>query len=335
MPAPYRKLVIDTLAGDFRASTRIVSTPWLEPAADEVVVRNEYAGCNAIFDTNLCRNGIRYVDVAPPFDLGIEATGRIVAVGAGVAGYAVGDAVATVKLGSGYREYQVTPVARLVKVPEPSPHILTLIPTGVSAYVGLHHIAEMKSGETVAISAAAGGIGHILVQLAKLAGNRVIGVTSTSAKREFLLGLGCDRVIAYREENLAATLASVAPSGLDIAYDTVGGEVFDTFLDRLAHRGRLIVSGHTSDFDKPIENAAQPRVYRKLYWKSASIRAFQNQAFPEHQAAATAQMLEWYYAGKIRPQVDQTPFHGLEAVADAVEFMLAGRNRGKVTVRLA
>jgi NADPH-dependent curcumin reductase CurA len=331
---PYRKLVIHQLTGDFRASTRIVDAPWQEPGPGEAVVRNLHAGCNAIFDKNLCRNAIRYVDVAPPFDMGVESVGEIVALGPETSPFVVGDAVATVKLGSGYRDYQVAPITRLTPVRAATPEILTLLPTGVSAYVGLHRMAAMQSGQTIAISAAAGGIGHILVQLAKLANNHVIGLTGTASKVPFLRALGCDRVIDYRAEDLGAVLASEYPRGIDIAYDTVGGTVFDTFLEHLAQRGRLIVSGHTSDFDQAVESVNAPRVYRKLYWKSASIRAFQNQAFPEYQAEATQTVLDLYYAGKLRPLVDTTPFVGLESVADAVEHMLAARNSGKVVIKL-
>lgn len=334
MPATYRKLIIHALTGNFRSATRVVDTPWTDPGAGEVVVRNHYAGCNAIFDQNLCRNAVRYVSVVPPYDMGIESVGEIVALGPDTPGFVVGDAVATVKLGSGYREYQVAPIDRLVKVRAPSQEILTLIPTGVSAFVGLHYIAAMGSGETIAISAAAGGIGHILVQLAKLANNHVIGLTGSAAKVEFLEHLGCNRVVNYRAENLRDVLAREYPRGLDIAYDTVGGEVFDAYLEHLAHRGRLIVSGHTSDFERPIDKVAAPRVYRQLYWKSASIRAFQNQAFPEHQADATQRVLELYYAGKLRPHIDSTPFVGLDSIADAVEGMLASRNTGKVVIKL-
>ena len=329
-----QKLIIRQLTGDFRSSTSIVDAPWCDPGPTEAVVLNRYAGCNAIFDKNLCRNKVRYVDVVPPYDMGIESIGEIVALGPDTAGFAVGDAVATVKLGTGYRRFQVADVSRLVKVREASAEILTIVPTGVSAYVGLHHIAQMQPGETVAVSAAAGGIGHIVVQLAKLNGSHVIGITGTANKIAMLHTIGCDRVIDYRNESLQAVLAAEYPRGLDIAYDTVGGEVFDAFLENLAQRGRLIVSGHTSDFDQPIENVPHPRIYRKLYWKSASVRAFQNQAFPEYQAAATEQMLQLYYAGKLKPQVDPTPFVGLAAVADAVEHMLAGRNSGKVVIRI-
>lgn len=335
MPASYRKLVIHALTGDFRSATRVVEEGRRDPGAGEVVIRNHYAGCNAIFDQNLCRNAIPYVDVRPPFDMGIESVGEVVATGPGVTGLREGDAVATTKLGSGYREYQVAPASRVLRVSAPTPEILALVPTGISALVGLERVGEAKPGETVAVSAAAGGLGHLVVQLAKLRGCHVIGITGDASKLPMLRGLGVDRAIDHRSEDLREVLAREYPRGLDVAYDSVGGEVFDAFVDHLAMRGRLVVSGHTSDFDREAEHVAQPRVYRKLYWKSASIRGFQNQAFPEHFDEAARRLLALHAEGSIRPCVEPRDFAGLEQVADAVEWLLAGRSRGKVVVRLA
>lgn len=336
MPSPthYRKLVIQRLTGEFRSATTVVEEPWREPGPGEVLVRNRYAGCNAIFDKNLCRNAIRYVDVRPPFDMGIESVGEIAAVGAGVTRWRCGDAVAVSRLGGGYREYQIVEANKPIAVPEVSPEIVALIPTGISALVGLERIGEVKAGETVAVSAAAGGLGHFVVQFAKLAGAHVIGITGDENKLALLRSLGVDRAINHRRENLREVLTQDYPRGLDVAYDSVGGDLFDAFVDHLALRGRLVVSGHTSDFDREVELVPQPRAYRKLYWKSASIRGFQNQAFPEFFEAAAQRVLADYVAGRLRVEIDATPFEGLERVADAVEHLLAGRSSGKVVVRM-
>jgi hypothetical protein len=334
MGKPGRKIVIHALTGDFRSSTRVVEAPWQDPGPGEVAVRNHYAGVNAIFDKNLCRNAIRYVEVAPPFDMGIEAVGEIVAIGERVDGYRLGDAVATVKLGTAYRDHQVADVGRLIRIREPTPEILTLIPTGVSALVALERIAELGRDETVAVSAAAGGLGHIVVQLAKRAGNHVIGLTSSDEKGALLASLGVDRVVNYRREPVREVLAHEYPKGLDVAYDSVGGEIFDAFLDHLAIRGRLVISGHTSDFDLPDEPVPQSRLYRKLYWKSASVRAFMNPFYAEFFPDAARRLLDLHARGEIRVIVDPTPFVGLEAAADAVEYVLAGRSAGKVVLDL-
>lgn len=304
------------------------------PGPGQVVIRNRFAGCNAVFDQNLCRNSVQYVNVVPPYDMGIEASGEVVALGPGVTQFRVGETVATTRLGSGYREYQLADAARVIATREATPQIVTLIPTGVSAMVALEQVAGMRDGETVIVSAAAGGLGHMVVQLAKLAGNHVIGLTGSDDKLPLLREIGCDRPINYRKENLREVLTREYPRGLNIAYDSVGGEIFETFLDHLAMRGRLIISGHTSDFDQPDEPVLQSRLYRKLYWKSASVRAFQNPAFPEFFDDAARRILGLYYEGKLKPLVDPTPFDGLEAAADAVEHLLSGRNCGKVVVRV-
>ena len=334
MMHPYRKIVIQRLTGEFRSSTGIVEAPWRDPGPGEIVVRNRYAGVNAIFDQNLCRNTVRYVDVVPPYDVGIEAIGEVVAIGERVDGLRIGDAVTNVKLGGGYRDYQVADARRVIRVREASPEILALIASGVSAMVALERIADLRSGETVAVSATAGGLGQFVMQLAKRAGNHVIALTGSDHKAALLRELGADRVVNYRTESLREVLTHEYPRGLDIAYDSVGGEIFDTFLDHLAMYGRLIVSGHTSDFDKPVEDVPHPRAYHKLYWKSASIRAFQNPAFPQYFDDAARRILDLYYRGELRSLIDPTPFTGLEAAADAVEYQLAGRNAGKVVLRL-
>ena len=83
-PTRYRKLIIHALTGDFRTSTMVTDEAWRDPLPGQIVIRNRYAGCNAIFDKNLCRNRIRYLNVQPPFDMGIESVGEIVAVGTGL-----------------------------------------------------------------------------------------------------------------------------------------------------------------------------------------------------------------------------------------------------------
>ena len=335
MPQRYRKLIIQQLRDNFRASTRVVDQDWRDPGADEVVIRNTYAGCNGVFDQNLCRNKVRYVDVVPPYDMGIEAVGHVVAAGNQVTTLREGDAVATSKLGSGYREFQIAKQDRVIKIRTASPEILTLIPTGISALVGLERIGELRSGETVAVSAAAGGLGHIVVQLAKLAGNHVIALTSSDSKAALLRELGADRVINYQRENVNEVLAREYPQGINIAYDSAGGEIFDAFVENLAMRGRLVISGHTSDFEKCVEDFPHPRIYHKLYWKSASVRGFQNQVFPEYFDDAARRILNLYYTGQLRVLVDPTPFVGLEATSDAVEHLLAGKNTGKVVVKIS
>ena len=334
MPTHYQNLVIHQLTGNFRSATRVVEESWRDPGPGQVVIRNVYAGCNGVFDTNLCRNKILYVNSTPPFDMGIEAAGYVAACGPGVTQFREGDAVVSTKLGTGYREYQLADIDRVLAVRAPTPEVVALVPTGISGMVGLERIGELRGGETIAVSAAAGGLGHIVVQIAKLAGCHVIGLTGRDDKAALLKTLGVDRVVNYRTEDLRQVLEREYPRGIDIAYDSVGGEIFDAFLDHIAMRGRLIISGHTSDFDQPVENIPHPRIYRKLYWKSASVRGFQNMAFKEYFDDAARRILELHYNNRIRVLVEPTPFIGLDKTADAVEYLLSRRNTGKVVVQV-
>ncbi|MCB2107275.1 MAG: zinc-binding dehydrogenase [Rhodobacteraceae bacterium] len=333
-PKTYRKFILKHFGDDFRSCTGIVETPWQDPGDGEVVIRNLLAGVNGIYDFNMVRNAVSYMKFDPPTDMGIEIVGRVVAVGRGVKKVKEGDAVATWKVGAGYREYQVAAADRLHPISEPSAEILTLIPTGVSGLVGLERIGELRHGETVAVSAAAGGLGHIVVQVAKLAANHVIAIAGGAEKCARLRELGCDRVIDYRREDVDSVLKAEYPRGVDIAYDSVGGAMFDALLDNLAVKGRLVISGYTSEVGKPLQMVTSGRPWTKLYFRSASIRGFINPHFEEFWPDAAARLLDLYQTKKIEVFVDPTRFEGLEAVPDAVEYLMAGRNTGKVIVRL-
>jgi len=146
--------------------------------------------------------------------------------------------------------------------------------------------------------------------------------------------LGCDRVIDYRQEGLRDVPGRQYPQGLDIAFDTVGGDIVGAFVDHVAMGGRVIASGHASDFDQPELPVAAVAIDRRQDWKSASIRALQMTAFTKYFAEGVRRILEAYSKGEIRPVPDRTRFRGLEAVADAVEYVLSGRSAGQVIVDL-
>ena len=319
---------------DFRTCSEIVDTGIGEPGFGEVLVRNVYAGVNGVYDLNMIRDAVSILSYKPPQDLGIEVVDRIEKLGPGVRDFQVGDAVATWKVGTGYRDYQVADITRLYKVPHTSPEILTLMPTGISGMVGIEQVGDLKSGETVVVSAAAGGLGHIIVQVAKKAGNHVIGICGSDEKAERLRAIGCDRAINYKTEDVNEVIKREYPKGLDIAYDSAGGAIFDAFVDNLAVKGRLVISGYTSEVGKPWQEVTSPRIYQKLYFRSASVRAFINPHYAEHHPYAAEQLLGMYERNEITVFVDPTPFVGLESVPDAVAHLLSGKNLGKVVVKL-
>jgi 2-desacetyl-2-hydroxyethyl bacteriochlorophyllide A dehydrogenase len=329
----YRKLIATQFSDTFRGAIAITELPIPTPAPNEVVIHNHYAGINAGFDTLLCRGKVPYTNLTPPFDLGVEAVGKVVAIGQDVQTLQIGDAVATTIRGGGYREYQAIAANQAIKLRKAIPEILTLMPTGISALVALEKVGEMRSGEVVLVTAAAGGVGHIAVQLAKLAGNHVIGVCGSEAKVKLLEELGCDRIINYRTETLDTVLQQEYPNGINLIFDCIGKQVFDTCVNHLATRGRLIVVGFISEYENDLESVTQPRIYQKLFWKSASVRGFLMPHFSEHAEEARDRLLDLFYAGKLKVAVDPTMFQGIESIADAVEYLLSGQNCGKVVVK--
>jgi NADPH-dependent curcumin reductase CurA len=332
--ASYRALQLQRFAPGVRAGAEIVDIAWREPQAGEVAVRNLWCGVNGIFDTQIARNAVDYVRVQLPTVLGVEALGVVQAVGPGVTALRAGDAVVTVRFRGGYRHGNVGPAEDFIQVAAPTRDWLALASTGVSAWLALDHVGQARAGETVAISAAAGGLGHLLVQLAKLRGCRVVAICGGPVKAAFVKSLGADRVIDYRNEAVAEVLAREFGDALDLAIDTVGGATFDALLDNLAPHGRLVVGGAAQDLDGQPEVVTAPRIVHKLYYKGASVRGFMNGLLAPHWPAARAALFPLYEAGRLKVVFDATPFHGLGAVPDAIEHLLAGRSMGKVVVGL-
>lgn len=329
-----RKIVIHRLGKSFRQCTRIERETLEPPAAGEVLIRHTLAGVNGVYDQMMCANRVQHVPVTPPADAGVEAAGRIIAVGAGVTTLEVGDPVVTVGAGGGYREFKLCSADQIIPVPADSADVLALIPSGVSAYLALHVTGELRPDDVVCITAAVGGLGNIAVQLAVQAGHHVVAVCGSADKARWLGEIGAARVVNYRQESLADVLEREYPERIDLALDSVGGETFDALLANLAPLGRLVVAGATCD-RLPPETVRQERAYNRLYWKGASIRGFMNWRLAEHHAAARAALLDMLAVGSLKPLIDQTAFEGLESVADAVDHLLGGNNVGKVMVRLA
>jgi NADPH-dependent curcumin reductase CurA len=210
-----------------------------------------------------------------------------------------------------------------------------LASTGVSALLALEHVGAVRDGETVAISAAAGGLGHLIVQLAKLRGCHVVAVCGGAEKAAFVRSLGADRVIDYRAQDVASVLAEHYRDRLDVAIDTVGGGIFDAFLDNLAVHGRLVAGGAAQDLEGKPEIVTAPRIVHKLYYKGASVRGFMNGLLPDLWPAAREKLFGLHRDGKLHVTFDTPGFEGLEKIYDAIDRLLSGQSMGKVTVKLS
>ena len=330
----YRAIQLERFAPSFRKAADIIVLPRRAPGPGEIAVRNLWCGVNGIFDTQIARNAVDYVKIKPPTITGVEAIGVVESVGAEVEGLQEGDAVATVRFGGGYREANTGAASQFAKVPGPEREWLALASTGVSALLALD-VGEAKAGETVAISAAAGGLGHFLVQLAKIRGCKVVAVCGGARKGAFLRSLGADRVIDYKSEDVAEVLSAEFRDQLNVAIDTVGGEIFDAFVANLAAHGRLVAAGAAQDLEGKPEVVTAPRIVHKLYYKGASVRGFMNGLLTERWPAAREALFDLYRQGQLKVAFDDQVFEGLPQVYDAVEHLLSGQSMGKVIVNLA
>ena len=328
----YRKLIAKKFSKDFTSAVEIVEEQIPELNSNEILIRNQFAGVNAGFDTLLCKGKIPYFTQTPPLDLGVEAVGIVEAVGENVTSFKVNDAVLTTQRGGGYREYQVIDASLAFKIPQATPEVLSLMPTGVSALVALEQVGAMSSQEIVMVTAAGGGTGHIAVQLAKLAGNHVIGTCGSEAKFQLLQKLGCDRIINYRWENVNDVLKQEYPQGINLVFECIGKNMFDTCVENLAVRGRLVVVGFISEYGKTLEQVSQSRIYHKLFWKAASIRGFLMPMYQEYMPEARDRLFHLFHTGQITVAVDPTEFRGIESITTAVNYLLGGQNCGKVVV---
>jgi prostaglandin reductase 3 len=257
IPATYRKIVTRKFSRNFREATEIVSVPMQMPGPGQILVKNYYAGVNAS-DVNIAAGVYPLGD--PPFDMGVESSGEVVAVGEGVTNVKVGDHVLLFVIGGGYREYLVTDAAGAYKIPGATAGATALMVGALTARVGMYIAGELKSGETILITAAAGGVGSFAVQYAKLEGNYVIGTTSTEEKAALLHELGCDRVIVYTKEDVASVLKKEYPEGIDFVFESVGIELFDAAVDALKIRGRMVINGYISEYNDGAKPVTQPRM---------------------------------------------------------------------------
>lgn len=329
LPQTYQKLVAIKPGNDLRDACAVHEVELQMPQPGDILVRTHYSGVNAAdYLTALGRYLSR---TEPPHDLGSESVGEVVAIGAGVQNFKVGDPILSLVDG-GYTEFFTTKARYAIPIPEASPEAVSLAVSGLTASIALNVTGAMTSGETILVTAAAGGTGSMAVQLAKLAGNTVIGTCGNDDKVAYLESLGCDRPINYRSEDVKKVLKAEYPGGVDIVFESVGGDMFDLAVKALANHGRLIVIGSISEYESGPQAVTRPRIGYSLMRKSASVRAFWLMSFFRETSEHMTQLLALVNEGKLKPGADDTSFTGVTGALDAIEYMYEGKNIGKVVV---
>lgn len=205
--------------------------------------------------------------------------------------------------------------------------------TGLTAYFGMLEVARPRSRETVLVSAAAGGVGSIAGQIAKIRGCRAVGLTGSDDKCRWLVDeLGYDHAINYKGADLRNALAQACPDGIDVFFDSVGGEILDVALTRLNRHGRIALCGAMSQINAP-EPPPGPRNYLQLLTKSARMEGFTTLDFADRFDEARQQLASWIREGKIRYRDDIV--EGLERAPSQLLRLFNGQHRGKLMVKLA
>jgi len=205
---------------------------------------------------------------------------------------------------------------------------------GCSAWVSMIEIAQVKEGDSVLISAAAGGVGSIACQLARVKGaKRVVGIAGGADKTQWLLDKGlCDAAIDYKNENLAEAIPREFPDDIDVFLDNVGGETLDLALKHIAVGGRLAICGSIStEYQRP--RPPGPTHYYNLIYRRARMEGFFVFDYLERWPEFIAQMQTWYQEGKL--QLTDHVFDGLEYAPEALGSLFSGGNTGGCVIRVS
>jgi NADPH-dependent curcumin reductase CurA len=202
--------------------------------------------------------------------------------------------------------------------------------TGLTAYVGMISVAEVAAGDTVVVSAAAGAVGTVACQLAKIAGARVVGIAGGPAKTDYLINeIGCDAAIDYKAGDVAARLKESAPDGVNVFFDNVGGELLDTVLDQIAVSARVVICGAISQYNNR-PSVRGPNLYLRLAERNASMRGFTVDHYASDFAEMEEKISSWMKEGKLKlpEQIEE----GIEQFPAALIMLFTGGHIGKLLV---
>jgi NADPH-dependent curcumin reductase CurA len=270
----------------------------------------------------------------PPFEIGKPLEGGALGqvIESGAPGFKPGDVVVS---GLGWREYFKAPSKALRpinrEVQPLSVYLGLLGTTGLTAWAGLQ-IAELKPGETLFISGAAGAVGSVAGQLAKLRGCRVIGSAGSDQKIQFLLDeCGFDSAFNYKTQNMSDALKQVAPEGLDIYFDNVGADTLQAALSAMKVHGRIIACGSISGYndEKP---APGPSNLFNIIIKRLTIKGLLVLDWLTRWSDFEKEVLQHYQAGRVKNR--ETVVEGLDRAVDAFIGLFDGLNVGKMLVKL-
>jgi NADPH2:quinone reductase len=263
--------------------------------------------------------------------LGLEVSGRIVEVGAGVSEWKAGDAVCALLAGGAYAEFCVAPAGQCLAVPSsiPLPEAAALPEAVFTVWANLFDPPCLRPGETLLVQGGSSGVGSMAIQVAHRFGARVAATAGSRAKCDFCLRLGCERAFVYREEDWVEGARNWSERGVDVILDMVGGDYFPKHLGLLARNGRLVHIAYSRGREVAADLALimQKRLHvtgstlrgRPVLEKTALRDSIRERLWPE------------FAAGRLRPIVDR--IFPLEEAAEAHRRMESSEHTGKILLR--
>ncbi|MEO3769313.1 NADP-dependent oxidoreductase [Micromonospora sp. B9E7] len=310
---------------------RLVETDVPTPGPGQIVVRNQYMSVDPYMRGRM--NPVKSYVAPFALDAALDgaAIGEVVASEAD--GIAVGD---TVLHQLGWREYALldATAARTVdpSLAPVSAYLGVLGMTGLTAYAGLLEVAAMKPGETVFVSAAAGAVGSLVGQIAKLKGaGRVVGSAGSPAKVERLRTLGFDAAFDYHDRPVRNSLRVAAPDGVDVYFDNVGGDHLEAAISAMNLHGRAAICGMIAQYNAT-EPQPGPRNLALVIGKRLTLRGFLVNDHSDVRAAFVRDVAGWLREGTL--SYDETIVDGIENAPAAFLGLLRGDNLGKMLVRV-
>ncbi len=305
-----------------------------EPGPGEALVRNLYLSLDPT-------NRIWMSDMdqyMPPVELGavMRGGGIGVVVKSNTPAYKVGDHVSGLV---GWQDYTIAgeaPELRMGVIPKGLPVPLTTMMgacgmTGLTAYFGLLELGQPKAGETVVVSAAAGAVGSVVGQIAKIKSCRAVGIAGGKEKCRFLVeSLGFDAAIDYKAPDWKEQLVEATPDGIDVNFENVGGEIMEAVMARMNLFSRMPLCGMISGYntDQPMRADFSPILMRRI-----TVRGFIVIDFMAKYAEGAMQLAQWVAEGRLKH--NETIVDGLEQAPTAVNKLFDGENIGKLIVKIA
>ena len=301
------------------------------PADGEVLVRARYISLDAA--NRAWMQGATYRSAL--------SSGQVMAGGAlaevvesRAPGFAPGDIVFA---DTGWQEYAALKAGQLTATPKmgPMPHLLSIYGvTGLPAYFGLLKCGRPKAGETVVVSAAAGAVGSVVGQIAKIKGCRTVGIAGGAAKCALLTrDLGYDAAVDYKAGNTRRALREACPDGIDVYFDNVGGDVFEACLFNMANHGRIACCGAVSSYDGAPPPHGPRGVPGLIVTRRLAVTGFIVMDFHNEWDAALKELQGWVESGQLK--VYEDVIVGFENLPTALVGLLAGENIGKRMVKVS